>query len=195
MKRVIAVAASSALLLASTATAAAYTVLDAADQTHNGVSDSWTIDDNGDGRVDRLVIDGDENGSCEVELRVDINGRSASLWIDSNLDGNYDAVLEPYYANGGTGAQVATLIWRDVDGYVGWENAYYDGQLDGYAEWVKVDTDFDGTADTWRGNAAPPGRTAIDELARNVASIEAINILRTAGIPVYFPVTTIPLGG
>ena len=195
MRRLAALVGAAGLLIGLTTDAAAYTVLDAADQNGNGVADSWTVDDTGDGRVDRLLIDGDENGRCEFEMPVDINGRALSQWFDTNLDGYWDTVLVPYYANGGVGAQVAVLVWRDVDANNLWENAYYDGQLDGYAEWVMVDTNFDGAADTWRGNAAPVGRTATDELARNVSGIEAVNILRNAGIPVFFPTTTIPLGG
>jgi hypothetical protein len=195
MRRLAALTAAIAVFLGSTTDVAAYTILDAADQNRNGVVDSWTVDDNGDGRVDRLLIDGNENGACEVEMPVDINGRAVSQWFDTNLDGYWDAVIVPYYANGGVGAQVATMIWRDVDENNVWENAYYDGQLDGYAEWVMVDTNFDGAADTWRANSAPAGHTATDELARNVAGIEAVNILRTAGIPVFFPTSTIPLGG
>lgn len=195
MRRLVAAIAAVALLLGGTTAAAAYTVIEAADQNGNGYADSWTLDDNGDGRVDRLIIDGDENGSCEMEMRVDVNGRALSQWFDTDGNGYYDVVVEPYYANGGTGAQVAQMVWRDVDANNRWENLYYDGQLDGYAEWVMVDTNFDGSADTWRGNAAPVGRTATDELARNVANIEAVNILRTAGIPVFFPSTAFPVGG
>lgn len=195
MKRLVPVTLAGALLLTLTNTAVAYTILDAADLNGNGVADSWTLDDNGDGQVDRLIADGDEDGSCEVEMRVDVNRRIASLWVDTDLDGYYDVVLEPYYADGGRGAHVANMVWRDADRNNRWENAYYDGQLDGYAEWVMVDTDFDGIADTWRANAAPPGRTALDEVSRTVANVGAINTLHAAGIPVFFPVSTIPLGG
>jgi hypothetical protein len=90
---------------------------------------------------------------------------------------------------------VAVMVWRDVDVNGLWENAYYDGQLDGYFEWVLVDTNFDGAGDTWAQNAAPAGRTAVDELARQIASIEAVNILTSGNVPVFFPSSTIPLGG
>lgn len=195
MRRSGAVLAAVVLTVATAGTAAGYTILNTGDQSGNGIADSWTLDDNGDGRVDRLVMDSNEDGQIDLTLGVDAAGRSYGVWIDSNIDYRYDAVLVPYYANGGTGPQVASMIWRDVDVNGLWESAFYDGQLDGFYEWVMVDTNADGTADTWHGNAAPAGYTATDELGRQVASIGAVNILHAAGIPVFFPSGTIPLGG
>ncbi len=195
MKRVIATLGALLLTLATAGAAGAYVIINYGDQSGNGVADSWTLDDNGDGSVDRLVMDGNEDGVIDITMGVDASGRSYALWIDSNVDYTYDAVLVPYYANGGTGAQVASLIYRDIDQNGLYEHQFYDGQLDGYYEWVAVDTNADGAADTWRANAAPAGHTATDELARQVASVGAVNILHAAGIPVFFPVSTIPLGG
>lgn len=195
MRRVVASAGAAVVALLMTSQAAAYTIIETADQSGNGRADTWTLDDNGDGSVDRMVIDGNEDGWVEIELRLDLDGRTASLWVDSNLDARYDAVLVPYYADSGTGTLAGTMGWLDLDLNGAWELAYYDGDLDGYYEWVMVDTNYDGSADSWRGNVAPPGQTATDELARQIASIEAVNILHTAGIPVFFPSSTIPLGG
>ena len=195
MNRAVAVLSAVALTLTVAGAAAAYTILDTSDMSGNGIADSWTVDDTGDGRVDRLIIDGNEDGRIDIAMVVDAAARNAALWVDSNVDGGWDAVLVPYYANGGTGAQVAAMIWRDIDQNGRWENAYYDGQLDGYYEWVLVDTNYDGAGDRWYGNAAPAGHTATDELARQVATTGSINILAAAGIPVFFPSGTIPLGG
>jgi len=173
----------------------AYTVLESADQTGNGYVDTWLLDDNGDGRADRMLIDGNENGVAEIILVVAGNGFVSGIWMDASLDGYWDTVIEPHYANVGTGAMVGKMLYRDSDQNGRWENAYYDAQLDNYYEWVMVDSNFDGAADTWVANSAPAGHTATDQLARQVANTAAINILHTAGLSVFFPVTTVPLGG
>jgi hypothetical protein len=183
------------LALAAPVSVVAYTIIDAGDQTGNGWTDTWTLDDNGDGRVDRLVVDANEDGRVEATVVVDVNGRITGIWLDSNLDHFNDTVYVPQYANGGTGAFVANILWRDVEQNGLFENAYWDAARDGYFEWVMVDTNFDGTADTWRPNSAPAGQSATDVHARQVASISAVNILHQVGIPVFYPSTTIPLGG
>ena len=183
------------VLLAIGTPVAAATVLGTYDQTGNGYADTWAMDDSGDGVADRLIIDADEDGQADIELFANAYGTTAYLAVDSSGTNSYDAWLFPYYANGGAGPQVHSLIALDVNEDGLYENSYFDGQMDGYYEWVFVDTNYDGAADTWTGNSAPHGYTAVDEVARNVARIESVNILRTAGIPVFFPSGTIPMGG
>lgn len=193
--RLLSIALSAALVLAVPATARAYTVLQTADQNGNGWADTWILDDNGDGVSDRMLIDGNENGVAEVEMGLVSGGVIRVVWMDANLDGHWDTVIEPYYANNGRGALQAKLLWRDANEDGIWENRYYDSELDNYYEWVMVDTNRDGHPDQWVGNSAPAGQTATDVLARQVAPIEAVNILRTAGLSAFFPVSSIPLGG
>lgn len=181
-----------AVTVATPQLTAAATIVQTADQTGDGYADSWTLDDNGDGIADRLIIDGNQDGTIEISASFTSDARAIVVWVDTNLDGYWDLVLEPQYANQGTGARVAQILWRDFDQDGRWENRYYDGQLDGIYEWVMVDTNFDGVADNWRGNAAPQGRSAVDEIARDVASVGAVNILHSAGLQVYFPSLVIP---
>jgi hypothetical protein len=182
-----------ALVVAAPVQAA--TVMAFYDQTGDGIGETWVMDDNGDGSADRIIYDPDQDGVLDVELYGNAFGTTAYLLVDTGGAQTYDLALVPYYSNNGGGAQVASLMWRDFDENGRYENAYYDGQLDGYYEWTMVDATGDGTADTWYASTAPRGYTAVDELARNVARIESVNILRQAGIPVFFPVGTIPLGG
>lgn len=181
--RAIALIAGALVPMAATAPAAAQTVIETADLTGNGVVDTWTLDDNNDGWVDRMLVDANEDGVAELSMSVS-GGLATALWIDTNIDHVYDFVVQNHHANG---ALVGTTIWRDGDQNGAWENAYFDGQLDGYFEWVLVDSNYDGAADTWVGNTAPPGRSATDEMARQVASQSAFQILVNAGIDVFGP--------
>lgn len=170
--------------------AAAQTVT--ADGNGNGVTDTWGIDDNNDGQLDRLLIDGDENGVAEVWATTS-GGRFISIWLDTSLDNVYDSVLVPYYATG-TSSLSQRVLWRDGDQNGLWESAYYDGQMDAYYEWVLVDTNFDGTGDTWQGNVAPAGYGAADEAARRVAALGAFQILVAGNVPIFGPLAW-PVGG
>ncbi|MBA2314899.1 MAG: hypothetical protein H0V87_05885 [Chloroflexi bacterium] len=67
-------------------------------------------------------------------------------------------------------------------------------QLDQYFEWVLVDTNADGAAETWRANVGPPGHTATDEAARQVAALSAFQILQGGGVPIFGPLAW-PVGG
>jgi hypothetical protein len=183
------------IALAVPAAAGAYTVLLAADWSGNGIADSWSLDDNGDGSADRILIDGNENRYAEMVMASNANGVLYAIWMDSNEDGTWDAVLEPYYASGGTGALVAKLLWLDADQNGRWEHAFYDAQLDNYYESVMVDTNRDGSADRWVANVAPAGRTAVDGMAGRAAVAGSIDILHAAGLSVFYPISTIPLGG
>lgn len=194
MKRTIAMGGALVLALSAVGTAAAYTVLFTGDQTGDGVADTWMLDDNGDGRVDRVLVDGNQNGLAEVQLVVNANGVAIAAWVDSNLDHVWDLVVEPYYANGGTGALEAKMLWVDADQNGAWESRYWDGQLDGYFEWVLVDGNRDGWADTWLANSAPPGRSATDAIARQVAATSAFNILVSGNVPIFGPLAW-PVGG
>lgn len=191
-----AIALGSALLLALAVVgpATGFTIIQTADQTGDGVADTWTLDDNGDGRVDRLLVDANQDGTSEVELGVNAAGVVTVAWVDSNLDHHWDLVVQPWYANNGTGAMVGKMLWHDYDQNNAWERRYYDGQLDGYFEWVMVDGNGDGWADTWLANSAPPGRSATDAIARQVASIGAFNILVGGNVPIFGPLAW-PVGG
>lgn len=193
-RRAIALGSALLLVLAAVGTASGYTVIQEADQTGDGVADTWTLDDNGDGLVDRLLVDGDQDGTAEVELRVNAAGVVTAAWIDSNLDHVWDLVLQPWYANNGTGALVGKMLWQDFEQNGAWERSFYDGNLDGYFEWVMVDGNLDGSADTWLANSAPPGRSATDAIARQVASISAFNILVSGNVPIFGPLAW-PVGG
>lgn len=181
-----------ALLLAVAVPVAAYTVVASGDQTGNGVTDTWMLDDNGDGRYDRLLVDGNEEGNAEVMMYVDASGRSTSAWVDTNFDRVYDLVSLPQYYGGAT-KQHANQLWFDTNQDGAWEHVYHDGNLDGYYEWVSVDTNRDGHADRWLMNSAPAGRTATDDMARRVAFNNWVNIMHGLGRPVFFQYTTYPL--
>lgn len=187
-----AVMAAVVLTLAAPGAARGYEIIQAMDGTGDGVADLWTLDDNGDGIVDRLVMDSNQDGVVEVTVGYDTNGRITALWLDTNMDHFNDSVLVPYYANGGTGAQVASLIYSDVDQNGLYEHAFYDSQLDGYYEWVAVDTNADGVGDAWRGNLAPAGHTATDQIADQIVgqmmtSQFMYNYLHNQGMNVFFP--------
>lgn len=191
-----AIAIGSALLLALAAVgpAAGYTILLTSDQTRDGVADTWMLDDNGDGRVDRILVDGNQDGAAEVVLGVNAAALVTVAWVDSNLDRYYDLAMEPYYANNGTGAMVGKMLWQDYDQNGAWERRFWDGNLDGYYEWVLVDENGDGWADTWLANSAPPGRSATDAMARQVGSMTAFNILVSGNVPIFGPLAW-PVGG
>ena len=194
MKRTFALGGALVLALATVGTAAAYTVLYTGDQTGDGVADTWMLDDNGDGRTDRVLVDGNQNGQAEIQLLANANGAVIAAWIDSNLDHFWDLVLEPYYANGGTGGMVAKMLWVDADQNGAWEKRYWDGNLDGYYEWVLVDGNGDGSGDTWLGNSAPRGLSATDVIYRNVGATAAFNILVGGNVPIFGPLAW-PVGG
>lgn len=171
---------------------AAATQILTADGTGNGVTDTWYFDDNDDGLLDRVLIDANENGLADA-VAATRGGLILSVWLDTNGDAVYDAALVPYYAPG-TSSVMARVLWRDVDQNARWENAYYDGQLDPHYEWVLVDTNYDGSADTWAWNVAPRGHGAADEAARQVAAVGAFQILVGGNVPIFGPLAW-PVGG
>ncbi len=160
------------------------------DFSGDGYTDTWLLDDDGDGSIDRVLIDNDGNGVAEL-LGYASAGVAIVSYVDSNNDTVYDVALQPIYSSG---VQVGSQVWRDADQNGAWENAYYDGQLDGYFEWVLVDSNFDGAGDTWYANTAPAGYSATDEAARQVAAVGAFNILAAGNVPIFGPVAW-PLGG
>lgn len=190
----IALASAVLLAIAAVGSVAGFTILLTADQTRDGVPDTWMMDDNADGLADRILVDGNQDGTAEVELGVNTAGVATVAWVDSNLDHYWDLVVQPYYANNGTGAMVGKMLWHDYDQNGAWEHRYYDGQLDGYFEWVMVDGNGDGSADTWLANTAPPGRSATDAIARQVAATSAFNILVAGNVPIFGPLAW-PVGG
>jgi hypothetical protein len=185
-----AVIVAGALWVASPGAARAQTVLESTDQTGNGYIDTWAMDDDDDGWIDRILIDANENGQAEV-VAVFSFGTATGAWIDANLDLVFDMMLQPSYANG---VIVGRTLWRDADQNGRWENAYFDGQLDGYFEWVLVDVNLDGAGDTWAQNVAPAGYSATDEMARQVAAVTAFQILQGGGVPIFGPLAW-PVGG
>lgn len=175
----------------ATSVAAVSTVLYWYDGNGNGRVDTWLMDDTGDGRADRLVVDGNENNYAEAIVYYGASGLPSWIYMDAAEDGWYESTTQPVYWS--NGALRGRTVWTDMDGNDRWENGYFDGNLDGIYEWVCVDTNYDGLADTWRGNAAPAGRGAVDEMARRVAANNAITILQNAGISVFFPTVSVPL--
>lgn len=175
-------------------TARAYTTLIGADMTGNGVADTWLLDDDGDGTADRMRIDANESGVAEAELGIDDNGVMFVAWLDANLDGIWDSVVEPVFASSGT-AIIGKTLWLDANQDGLWENRYYDSDLNNYYEWVMVDSNYDGVADVWRGNSAPAATAAPAVVAGQLQSVGAVNVLHGLGLSVFFPSATIPLGG
>lgn len=194
MKVPAAVVSAVILALAAALPVAAYTILESGDQTGNGVADIWALDDNGDRRMDRMLIDGNEDGSSEVAMYIDISGRMISATVDTNFDTYTDLGVVPFYAAGAT-RYYARMLMFDNNQDSRWENAYYDGNLDGYYESVCVDSNYDGQADLWLANSAPAGRSATDDMARRVAASNWVNIMHGLGLPAFFQYTTYPMGG
>jgi hypothetical protein len=159
----------------------------------NGWYDGWALDANGDGVWEAAYFDDGEDGYHEV-IAWDSTGdqRWDRAWADAGQDGYYEVVVD--YVRSGYGGAYETLVFNlDTNGDRRTDVAYYDGDRNGIFEWVKWDTNGDGYADTWYANTAPAGRTAADAAARNIAAVSSVNILATAGIPVFFPSATIPL--
>ena len=182
------------LALAAVGPAKGYTIIQTADQTRDGVTDVWTLDDNGDGRLDRMLVDGNQDGAAEVVLAVNPAGVVTVAWVDSNLDRYYDVAVEPWYANNGTGAMVGKMLWQDYDQNGAWERRFWDGNLDGYYEWVLVDGNGDGWAEQWLANSAPRGRSATDAMAQHMGQMTAFNILVGGNVPIFGPLAW-PVGG
>lgn len=186
----LAMAVSAALLLA-TSVAAATTVLGTYDQNGNGRADTWLVDDNGDGATDRMIVDGNENNYGEAQVFYSGNFPTWAT-LDANEDGSNEMTTQLVYWPDGT--HRGTTMWSDQDANGRWESGYYDGNRDGIYEWVCVDTNFDGVADTWQGTAASPGSGAIDNMmARNVAFRNWIDDMHRRGLPVFFPTVSVPM--
>lgn len=190
LRGAIAVATAVLLTVVGVVPASAQVLIETADLNQNGVIDAWGYDDDADGGVDRLLIDANERATAEVIIYAN-RGQIVVIHIDANLDDILDTAYVPYYADA---VAVGLMLWRDVDQNGAWENAYYDGQLDSYFEWVYVDTNFDGAGDTWRANAAPAGRSASDEAARQVAALSAFQNLQAGNVPIFGPLAW-PIGG
>lgn len=178
-------------VLAAAPVVAASTVLASYDQNGNGRVDTWLVDDNGDGVTDRMIVDGNENNYGEAQV---FYGGNLPTWLtlDANEDGSNEMTMQPVYWS--NGALRGRTMWSDQDRNGRWENGYYDGDLDGIYEWVCVDTNFDGVADTWKGTSAPAGRGALDNMAaRNVAFNNWVNDMHGRGLAVFFPTVSVPL--
>lgn len=179
-----------AMLLAAVPAMAA-TTLGAYDQNGNGRADTWLVDDNGDGVTDRMVVDGNENNYGEAQVFYSGN---LPRWVtlDANENGSNELTMQPVY--GADGSHRGTTMWSDQDANGRWESGYYDGDRDGIYEWVCVDTNYDGVADTWQGTAAAPGRGALDNMmARDVAFRNWVDDMHRRGLSVFFPTVSVPL--
>ena len=192
MRRAIAALAVGTALLAIAGPVAAGTYIYWYDQNANGVADTWLVDDDGNGNTaERMLIDNNENGWAEMQVLNDTNSRITSVWLDADENGGYEIMVQPSYST--NGALIGKSLWYDpgVDG--GLDVGYYDGNLDGYYEYVCVDTNYDGVADTWTSNTAPRGRSATDDIARRVAAANWVNGMHARGLAVFFPTVTVPL--
>jgi hypothetical protein len=163
----IAMALAMVAVVAFAGTAAGYTILVQSDLSGNGRAETWLIDDNLDGRSDRLIADANEDGYIDGWVNYDGFGRPATAWADLNYTGRYEMVVQPVYGTSGTA--VGQYWFADVNEDGRFENIYWDGQLDGIYEQVMVDTNADGAADTWRQSAGSSNSTWPYTPAHNVA--------------------------
>ena len=162
------------------------------DQNGNGVADTWLVDDDGNfATAERMLVDNNENNYVEMQLVYDSFGRLGWVWLDAEENGSYEIMVQPSYNANGTIR--GRTLWFDPDLDGRFHVAYYDGDMDGYYEWVCVDTNYDGLCDRWIGNAAPRGRTATDQIARNASYNNWVNGMHARGLAVFFPTVTVPL--
>jgi hypothetical protein len=162
------------------------------DQNANGIADTWLVDDDGNASTaERMLVDNNENGWAEMQVLNDASGRLVSVWLDADENGGYEIMVQPSYAAGG--AIIGRSLWYDPETDGRLNVGYYDGNLDGYYEYVCVDTNYDGVADTWKYNTAPAGRSATDDIARRVAAANWVNGMHARGLAVFFPTVTVPL--
>ena len=190
MKRALRALALSVALAAVAQSALAATIIESGDSNGDGFYDYWGIDDTGDSVIDRTLLDYGNDGRAEVVMY----GQGPvlhSAFLDANLDGLWDTVVQPSWANG---AITGWIFWRDADQNGRWENGYFDGNNDRYAEWVMVDSDYDGVADTWGANSAPAGYSATDVIARDVGARVAFENLVKFNVPIFGPLAW-PVGG
>ena len=187
-----------AVLLAVTSAAtvagpvAAGTYISWYDQNANGIADTWLVDDDGNtNTAERMLVDSNENSWAETQVVYDASGRVTAVWLDAEENGGYEIMVQPSYSAGG--ALIGRSLWYDpgTDGRL--DIGYYDGNLDGYYEYVCVDTNFDGLADTWTWNTAPRGRSATDDIARRVAANNWVTAMQGRGLNVFFPTVSVPL--
>lgn len=193
VRRSTVVLALTALLLLAASPVAAGTYLLWYDMNGNGAADTWLVDDDGNANTaERMLVDNNENGRVEMQAIYGAGGgRIEKVWLDADENGGYEIMVQPSYA--ANGAVIGKSLWYDpeVDGRL--NVGYYDGNLDGYYEYVCVDTNYDGIADTWTWNAAPAGRTATDDIARRVAAANWVNGMHARGLAVFFPTVSVPL--
>ena len=184
------VAVSAALALAGPAAAGTYIYW--YDQNANGIADTWLVDDDGNTSTgERMLIDSNENGLVELQMTYDAAGRLGGIWLDAEENGGYEIMVQPSFHAGG--AIIGRYLWYDpeVDGRL--NIGYYDGNLDGYYEYVCVDTDYDGVADRWTWSTAPRGQSATDDIARRVAANNWVTTMQGRGLAVFFPTVSTPL--
>lgn len=192
MRRSIPVLVGVTLALTLAGPAAAGTYIYWYDQNANGIADTWLVDDDGNtSTAERMLVDSNENGLVEMQMTYDTVGRLGAVWLDAEENGGYEIMVQPSYH--AAGAIIGRSLWYDpeVDGRL--NIGYYDGNLDGYYEYVCVDTNYDGVADTWTWNTAPRGQSATDDIARRVAANNWVATMQGRGLAVFFPTVSIPL--
>jgi hypothetical protein len=178
--RAVAISVALVALVAFTGSAAGYSILVQSDLSGNGRAETWLIDDTLDGRADRLIADANEDGYIDGWVNYDGLGRPATAWADLNYTGKYEMVVQPVYGTSGTA--VGQYWFSDANEDGRFENIYWDGQLDGIYEQVMVDTNLDGSADTWRQSVAPADPTWPYTPAHNIARNNFIvHLQRTYG--------------
>lgn len=111
------------------------------DTNYNGRNDVAGIDRSGDGAFDEVWIDSNHDGSWDVAV-YDYDGDRAYEWMRawSNVDRSQGWAHT-------TASYIQAFIDRDGNGR--YETRSWDGNRDGRAEWLMIDTNQDGHADTW----------------------------------------------
>ena len=192
MRRPVAAVAAIAAAAIIAGTAAAGTYVLWYDQNANGIADTWLVDDDGNtNTAERMLIDNNENNYAEMQVVYATTGQINSIWLDAEENGSYELMVQPAYATGGQ--VIGRSLWYDPEADGRWNIGYYDGNLDGYYEYVCVDTNYDGVADSWTYNSAPAGRSATDDIARRVAAANWVNGMHARGLAVFFPTVSVPL--
>ncbi len=192
VRRSTAVIVAVAMVLTMASPVAASTYIGYYDKNGNGTTDTWLVDDDGNtSTAERWFLDNNENGYVEMQVQYAANGLITGIWLDAEENGSHEILVQGAYAS--NGAVIGRYLWYDPNTDGRMDIGYYDGDLDGYYEWVCVDTDYDGVANQWTANTAPRGHTAVDTIARNVSFHNWVDFMHARGHAVFFPTVSVPL--